>query len=267
MGIHSLYTASTGMDAQLKHIDMIANNVANLETQGFKRDRMNFADLFYRHQAIAGGTTTGAAVSPSGINIGHGVRVVSTEKIFEPGGIVPTDNKHHMAITGGESGNLFFRIQRPNGEIAYTRAGNFTLNDQGFLVTPAGDFLDPQIQIDPAIPEVNIRADGLVTATDGVTPDEQQLGQILLTRFINPAGLRPDGDNLFYETAASGAPQDVVPGSPGGGRILQGHIEGSNVSAITELVNLIKGQRAYEINSNVIQTADEALQIANNLRA
>ena len=264
MGIHALYTAATGMDAQLKNIDVTANNVANLETPGFRQDRINFADLFYRQEILPGGATTTGSVSPTGIHVGHGVKVVSTEKMFRQGGIIPTGDNKHLAIEGNP--NLFFRIERANGQIGYTRAGNFTLNEEGVFVTPQGDRLSPNVTVPPGTNQISVTANGLVTASNGQELPVE-VGQILLYEFVNPAGLLPDGDNLFFESAASGTPQETEPGSPGGGRLLSGHIEGSNVNAITELVNLIKGQRAYEINSNVIQTADEALQIANNLRS
>ncbi len=263
MGIHALHTAATGMDAQLRNIDVIANNVANLETEGFRKDRINFADLFYRHQILPGGNTATGAASPTGIHVGHGVKVVSVEKTFTQGGVTPTENQTHIAIEG--NGNLFFRVLRGNGDVAFTRAGNFTLDANGQFVTPTGEVLDPPVVIPPELSLITIASDGHVTASDGRNLPED-VGDITLTRFVNPAGLRPDGNNLFYESASSGAPQEVVPGTPEGGRLLQGFVEGSNVNAIQELVNLIKGQRAYEINSNVIQTADEALQIANNLR-
>lgn len=265
MGVHALYTAATGMDAQLRNIDVIANNVANLDTEGFRRDRVNFADLFYRHQALVGAAGEGDDPRPSGVHIGHGVRVVSTQKSFTPGGLIRTDNPFDLAIQG--SGNLFFKVQRADGSVAYTRAGNFTLNDQGELVTPGGDRLDPPITISQEYKTVTISSRGLVEVWDGVQTEPDRVGEITLTRFLNPGGLRPLGENLFGATAAAGTPEEVVPGEQGVGGLLQGSVEGSNVSAIKELIQLIQGQRAYEINSNVIETADEALQVANNLRS
>lgn len=263
MGISALYAAATGMDAQLKSIDVIANNVANLNTVGFRKDRVNFADLFYHHQVLAGGNTGAGGANPHGVHMGHGAKLVSVEKLFEAGGIIMTESPTNIAIEGGD--NLFFRVVRPSGEAAYTRAGNFTRNELGQFVTPSGDLLDPQITIPGETPIININSAGIVTATDGINPEEQ-VGEITLHRFVNPAGLRPDGDNLFFETPSSGPPQEIAPGTQGGGRLLQGAVEGSNVQAITELIKLIQSQRAYEINSNVIRTSDEALQIANNLR-
>lgn len=263
MGVHALYTAATGMDAQLRNIDVIANNVANLDTGGFRKDRVNFADLFYRHQTLVGATGQGGAPRPTGINIGHGVRVQSTQKTFEPGGVVQTGNPLDLAIQ--KNGNVFFKILREDGSTAYTRAGSFTLDGDGSVRTPLGDYLDPPIQLPPDFTDVTITPGGLVQVSNGVDPIPAQVGQITLTRFINPAGLRPIGDNLFVASPASGEPQEVIPNEQGIGGLLQGAREGSNVNAITELIQLIQAQRAYEINSNIIETADEALQIANNL--
>lgn len=264
MGVHALYTAATGMDAQMRNIDVIANNVANLNTEGFRKDRVNFADLFYHQQSLVGAAGANGSVRPSGVHVGHGVRVVSTEKTFAPGGIVQTGNPLHVAIQG--DGNLFFRIQKADGTIAYTRAGNFVRDNQGNMVTPAGHTLDPVITIPPETQNITIQANGTVEVFDGEDPAGQAVGQITLSRFINPAGLNPIGDNLFVTTPASGEAQDVIAGEAGVPGLLQHALEGSNVNAITELIQLIQGQRAYEINSNVIQTADEALQVANNLR-
>lgn len=264
MGVHALYTAATGMDAQMRNIDVIANNVANLNTEGYRKDRVNFADLFYHHQSLVGAVGAGDSIQPSGVHIGHGVRLVSTEKTFNPGGIVQTGNPLHVAIQG--DGNLFFRIQKQDGSLAYTRAGNFVRDEQGQMVTPSGDLLDPPIAVPAETQNITITSNGIVQAYDGDDPNGAQLGQITLSRFINPAGLRPIGDNLFRETGASGAPQELVAGENGVPGLLQASLEGSNVNAVTELIQLIQGQRAYEINSNVIETADEALQVANNLR-
>ncbi len=263
MGVHALYTAASGMDAQLRNIDVIANNIANVSTAGYRKDRVNFSDLFYRHQALAGSTGIGPNPRPSGINIGHGTRIVSTEKLFETvpprATKVPTD----VAIQG--PGNLFFQVQLAGGEIAYTRAGNFSLNQNGQMATPSGHLL-VGVQEVPQDGQVQVEANGDVNAFVGIEPQPQLLGRILLARFINPAGLTPRGDNLFTPTPASGDPQIIDPEQADDISLLGGFLEGSNVSAIHEMVALIQGQRAYEINSNVIQTSDQALQIANNLR-
>lgn len=263
--MQALHTAATGMDAQLKNIDAIANNIANLNTDGFRRDRVNFADLFYSQQSLVGAPLADGSPRPTGIHIGHGVRVVSTQKIFSPGGIIQTDNDLNMAIQG--DGNLFFAVKKPDGTLAYTRAGNFTLDSEGRVATPSGGLLEPEVTIPQEAISISISPDGIVSILDGQDPEAQQVGErITLTRFVNPGGLRPDGDNLFTATAAAGEPQVVNPGEQGAGTLLQHALEGSNVNAITQLIQLIQGQRAYEINSNVVKTADEALQVANNLR-
>ncbi|MFN0056831.1 MAG: flagellar basal-body rod protein FlgG [Planctomycetota bacterium] len=263
MGVHALYTAASGMDTQLRNIDVIANNVANVNTEGFRRDRVNFADHFYREQALAGAAGQGPGAQPSGTYVGHGARVVSTEKSFTPGGITITDNQTHIAIQG--PGNLFFQVEDAAGNTAYTRAGNFLLSNQGEFVTPSGQSLVGVAGVPQEASAIKVMIDGVIEARVGIE-DPEQVGQVQLARFVNPAGLRPGGDNLYYATPAAGQAELVTPGTPGNGSLLGGAIEGSNVNAITELVKLIQGQRAYEINSNVVRAADEALQIANNLR-
>lgn len=262
MGVHALYTAATGMDAQLKNIDVIANNLANVSTVGFRRDRANFEDLFYRHQALAGSTGVGPNPRPSGINIGHGVRLSDTQKIFQTSPPVITDEKTDAAIL--DRGNHFFQVDMPDGTIAYTRAGNFHISDQGQLVTAQG-YGVRGVQPLPPGGVIQIEKDGRVMSREGIE-EPQEIGQLLLARFINPAGLTPRGENLFSWTSAAGEPEEIDAGEFTDVTVLGGAVEGSNVSAIRELIQLIQGQRAYEVNSNVIQTSDEALQIANNLR-
>ena len=266
MGVRALYTAATGMDAQIRQIDVIANNMANINTHGFRRDRTNFADLFYESETMVGSSGPGDTVRPSGIEIGNGVRLVSTQKVFMSGGMDKTGGELDMAILGDD--NAFFRIVRPNGQVAFTRNGNFTRDPNGNLVTQEGDSLQPAIVIPPEAKKVTIAPNGQVTTFDdtaGNTGTNQ--GQITITRFMNAAGLRPIGDNLFEETPASGAPIDVIPDEMGAGRLLQFHLEHSNVQAVQELISLIQAQRSYEINANVVRTSDQALQLANNLRA
>ncbi len=264
MGVHALYTAASGMDAQMKSLEVTANNVANLSTHGFKRDRINFADLFYRHQHLVGASGPNGTVRPTGVHFGNGVEVVSTQKLFERGGMVQTDNPFDVAIQGPE--NLFFKVRTPSGEEALTRAGNFTLDGQGQIVTPGGDVLLPEITVPLEYHSLEIARDGRVLVIETLGDDETELGQITLARFVNPGGLRPIGKNLFVATPAAGDEQVIAAGSPGNGELTQGAVEASNVNAISELIAMIQGQRAYEINSNVIETADEAMQIANNLR-
>jgi flagellar basal-body rod protein FlgG len=265
MGVRALYTAATGMDARLRSIDVIANNMANINTHGFRRDRINFADLFYQSESMVGSSGPGDTVRPSGIEIGNGVRVVSTQKIFSSGGMDRTGGELDIAIMGDDS--AFFRIVRSTGQVAYTRNGNFTRDPSGNVVTMEGDLLDPAIVIPPEAKKITIGLNGQVTTFDDVVPTGTNQGQLNLARFVNPAGLRPVGDNLLEETDASGAPAEVIPGEQGAGRLLQFHLEHSNVQAVQELIGLIEAQRAYEINANVVRASDQALQLANNLRA
>ncbi len=187
MGVHALYTAASGMDAQLRNIDVIANNVANINTEGYRRDRINFSDLFYRKEALAGAAGIADQPRPSGIHIGHGVEVVSTEKVFRPGGTIHTGNPFHVTIQ--DAGNHFFRVQYADGQIAYTRAGNFVLNGQGQFVTPSGHRLDTDAVLPPEFLNVTISENGVVQARTEEGQPSVQIGEIPLTRFVNPAGL------------------------------------------------------------------------------
>ncbi|MBN1418721.1 MAG: flagellar basal-body rod protein FlgG [Planctomycetes bacterium] len=254
------------MDAQLRNIDVIANNVANVSTSGFRRDRAHFADLFYSREAQIGAPRAEGPARPVGILVGNGVRFVATEKEFEPGSLENSGGELHVAI-GGTDGNLFFRIRTADGREAFTRSGAFTRDSDGNMVTPNGDSLEPAMTIPQDAKSVTIARDGTVSYSDGESPEDQILGRITLARFTNPAGLEPFGDNLFRQTASSGEPQDVLPDTGGAPPLHQRFLEASNVKAINELVRLIQSQRAYEINSNVIRTSDEALQVANNLRS
>ncbi len=264
MGVRALHTAATGMEAQLRNIDVIANNMANINTHGFRKDRVNFADLFYTSEALMGSRGPGGQIRPVGIQIGNGSRVVSTQKVFTHGGVENTGNELDIAIVNDES--AFFRIETAAGQIAYTRNGNFTKNEEGQIVTWNGDALAGGITIPPNAKSVTINRDGTVTSFDDATPQGSVLGRITLVRFLNPAGLKAQGDNLLTETDASGPPIDVLPAEEGNAQILQSHLENSNVQAVKELIGLIQAQRAYEINSNVVRTSDQALQLANNLR-
>lgn len=265
MGVRALHTAATGMDAQLRSIEVIANNMANINTHGFRRDRINFADLFYQSESVVGSAGPGDRIRPSGVEIGNGVRTVSTQKIFASGGMDKTGSELDLAIVGDD--NAFFRILQANGKIGYTRNGNFTRDPNGNVVTMDGDFLDPNVNIPQETKRITIATNGRVTTFDDTVPEGSDQGQLNLVRFMNPSGLRPIGDNLFEETPASGAPVEVIPDEQGAGHILQFHLEHGNVQAIQELINLIQAQRSYEINANVVRTSDQALQLANNLRA
>jgi flagellar basal-body rod protein FlgG len=265
MGVRALHTAATGMDAQLRSIDVIANNMANINTHGFRKDRINFADLFYQAESMVGASGPGDRPRPSGVQIGNGVRMVSTQKIFQSGGMDKTGSELDLAIVGDD--NAFFKIARANGQIAYSRNGNFTRDQNGNMVTMQGDQLEPAITIPQEAKRITIGSNGRVTTFDDTVPEGGDQGQVTLVRFLNPAGLRPMGDNLFEETAASGTPLEVVPNEQGSASLLQFHLEHSNVQAVQELIDLIQAQRSYEINANVVRTSDQALQLANNLRA
>jgi flagellar basal-body rod protein FlgG len=253
------------MDAQLRSIDVIANNMANINTHGFRKDRINFADLFYQAEAMVGSSGPGDRPRPSGIQVGTGVRVVSTQKMFQSGGMDRTGGELDVAIVGDD--NAMFRIVRANGQVAYTRSGNFTRDFNGNLVTMEGDLLDPAINIPEETKRTTIGTNGRVTTFDDTVPEGADQGQLTIIRFMNPTGLRPVGDNLYEETPASGTPVEVIPNEQGAAYLLQFHLEHSNVQAVQELIDLIQAQRSYEINANVVRTSDQALQLANNLRA
>lgn len=255
--MRSLWIAKTGMDAMQTNIDVISNNLANVNTTGFKRGRAVFADLLYQTLRQPGGATSQQTELPSGLQMGTGVRTVATERIFTTGAPTPTDNPLDIAIKGPG----FFQIQLPDGSIGYTRDGSFQRNAQGQVVTSSGYPLSPAITIPTGTTSLNISGDGVITAViNNETTAPQQLGNIQLASFINPGGLQSLGDNLFAETNASGAPQVSAPGSNGVGDLLQNFVEASNVNITEELINMIQAQRAYEINSRSIQTSDQMLQ-------
>ncbi len=260
--IRALWTAATGMRAQQLNIDVISNNLANVNTVGFKRTRADFQDLMYQTLRPPGADSTTTTKIPTGIQVGLGTRVAALEKIFRQGSFKQTGNPLDLAIEG----KGFFKVQLPNGEIAYTRAGAFKLDDQGRIVTSDGYPLDPVITIPPDAIDISIGEDGTVSVLQPGNTTYTQVGQITLADFPNPAGLRAIGRNLFKETDTSGAPIEGTPGQDQFGTIAQGYIETSNVDVVEEMVNLIVAQRAYEANSKAIQTGDEMLQIANNLR-
>ena len=260
--LRSLWTAASGMIAQQFNIDTIANNLANVNTVGFKRSRVDFQDLLYQTIRYAGSPVTAGAQIPTGIQVGHGVRPVSTERIFTTGTFKQTDNPLDLLIEG----EGFFQILLPDGTTAYTRDGAFKVDGQGRLVTSDGFTLQREITIPPDAVSINVGTDGTVTVVVSGSNQPQTLGQIQLARFINPAGLRSLGRNLFAATAASGEAMVGTPGLDGLGNIAQGYLEMSNVQVVEELVNMILAQRAYESNSRAIQAADEMLQTANNLR-
>jgi flagellar basal-body rod protein FlgG len=260
--IRSLYTAATGMDAQQTRMDTIANNLANANTTGFKKSTADFEDLLSetirspREAAPNGGT------APVPLQVGLGVRTASTTRSFTQGDMSLTGNTLDVAIEGAG----FFRVLRPNGELAYTRAGNFKVDAEGRLVTHRGELVDPLVTIPKDATSINITGDGVVSAKVPGQVNTVELGRLELASFVNPAGLEGLGGNVYAETAASGMPILARPGEQGVGSLTQGYLEGSNVKAVEEMVSMITTQRSYELNSKVIQTADQMLQRLTNIR-
>ncbi|MFP6111014.1 flagellar basal-body rod protein FlgG [Helicobacter pylori] len=260
--LRSLYSATSGMLAQQTHIDTTSNNIANVNTTGFKKSRADFNDLFYQAMQYAGTNTSNTTLSPDGMEVGLGVRPSAITKMFSQGSPKETENNLDVAITG----KGFFQVQLPDGSTAYTRSGNFKLDEQGNLVTSEGYLLIPQITLPEDTTQVNIGVDGTVSVTQGLQTTSNVIGQITLANFVNPAGLHSMGDNLFSITNASG---DAIVGNPdsqGLGKLRQGFLELSNVRLVEEMTDLITAQRAYEANSKSIQTADAMLQTVNSLK-
>ncbi len=260
--LRSLYSATSGMLAQQTHIDTTSNNIANVNTTGFKKSRADFNDLFYQAMQYAGTNTSNTTLSPDGMEVGLGVRPSAITKMFSQGSPKETENNLDVAITG----KGFFQVQLPDGTTAYTRSGNFKLDEQGNLVTSEGYLLIPQITLPEDTTQVNIGVDGTVSVTQGLQTTSNVIGQITLANFVNPAGLHSMGDNLFSITNASG---DAIVGNPdsqGLGKLRQGFLELSNVRLVEEMTDLIAAQRAYEANSKSIQTADAMLQTVNSLK-
>jgi len=262
MTIRALSTAATGMTSQMRNIDVIANNIANVSTTGFKKQVANFEDLFYQELNIAGGPAGGTRMSPIGSQIGTGVRLVGTQRIFSQGVSTETQKPYDVMIEG----QGFFRVNLGNNEFGYTRNGNFHVDANGNLVTSDGYLVSPNIRIPENSVAVNINRDGTVLVRVAGQDAFQNAGQLNLYRFTNPAGLEAIGECLFKQTASSGASVAGIATQQGFGQVIQGFLEQSNVDVVTEMVAMIQGQRAYEINANSIQTADAMLQVANNLR-
>jgi len=256
----ALWISKTGLDAQQTRLSVISNNLANVNTTGFKRDQAVFEDLMYQTMRQTGGQTTENTQAPSGLNLGTGVRVVATQKLHKQGNIVQTGNPLDMAIEG----RGFFQILRPDGSLGYTRDGSFQVDSNGQMVTANGAQLQPTITIPSGTQSVTIGDDGTVSVLTGGSATSTQIGTVQTVDFVNPAGLQPIGDNLFLETSSSGSPQAGTPGLNGLGRISSGSLESSNVNVVEELVNMIETQRAYEMNSKVISTTDAMLQYVNN---
>jgi flagellar basal-body rod protein FlgG len=261
--IRALFSAASGMNAQQLNVENIANNIANANTTGFKSRRAQFQDLMYQNMIQPGAAASQQTTVPTGLQMGLGTRAVSNEVIFTQGDFSQTDNPLDMVIQG----NGFFQIRRTSGDLAYTKAGNFHLNNTGQVVDPNGNLLDPPITIPTNALSTTIAADGTVSFTLPGQTSAQQAGQIQLANFPNPSGLNSIGNSLFQQTDASGDPVIGAPGSQDGmGTLLQGYVEQSNVSIVQEFVNLIVSQRAYEANSKVVKAADDMYQQVNNLK-
>ena len=253
--IRSLWIARTGLDAQQTQLDVISNNLANVSTNGFKRGRAVFEDLLYQTMRQPGAQSSQQTQIPSGLQLGTGVRPVSTARIFTQGNIQKTDNSLDVAVQG----NGFFQVLLPDGTTGYTRDGSFQKDNQGQIVTADGYPVQPNITIPANALTVSIGTDGTVSITQSGTAATTQIGSIQLATFINPGGLQSIGQNLFLETAASGTPTPNTPGTNGAGIVNQGYVETSNVNVAEELVTMIQTQRAYELNSKVVSTSDAML--------
>jgi flagellar basal-body rod protein FlgG len=256
-----LYTAASGMNAQQSNIDNIAHNLANVNTVGFKKSRVEFEDLVYQQVRAPGSPTSTSGESPTGFELGLGTRPVATARDFTTGNLRATGGVLDLAIEG----RGFLQVTLPDGQTAYTRAGSLHLNAEGLVVTPEGYPIEPQITIPPNAVSVSIAKSGIVSVSVAGETAAQQVGTLELASFQNPAGLLALGSNLFATTTSSGEPTTGVPGLDGLGTIAQGFLEESNVSVVEEMVNMILGQRAYEANSRVVRTADEMLGQVNNL--
>jgi len=258
----ALWSAASGMQAQQLQIDTIANNLANVNTNGFKRSRAEFQDLLYETMRPPGSSSSENTQVPTGIQIGHGTRPVAVSKNFSEGELQMTKNELDLAIEG----DGFFQITQPNGDTAYTRAGSFKLDKEGRVVNPDGFLLEPAITIPTDAISVSVGMDGTVSVLQAGNTTPREIGTIQLARFVNPAGLQSIGKNLYLPTDASGQEIAGTAGTANFGTIAQGFLEMSNVSVVDEMVNMITAQRAYETNSKVVQTSDDMLQLANNLK-
>jgi len=257
----SLYTAATGMEAQKLNIDVIANNLANVNTTGFKRSRADFQDLMYQTIKDAGTLSSDGTMLPTGIQVGLGVKAGAIQKIFMQGDFSHTGNPLDLVIEG----DGFYQITKPDGEIGYTRSGAFKLDADGRVVTSDGYLIDPAITIPPEATSITVGADGQISIMQSGSSAPTMVGQVTLARFVNPAGLKAIGKTMFIETDSSGAPITGIPGIDGMGTIGQGFLEMSNVNIVEEMVNMIVTQRAYEINSKAITASDEMLRTVSGM--
>lgn len=258
----SLFIGATGMDAQRLNIDVISNNLANVNTNGFKKSRADFQELLYQGIRTPGASSADGSEVPTGIQVGLGVKPAAVQKLFQQGDYAPTGNPLDLVIEG----DGFFQISTPEGDIAYTRAGAFKLDSGGNIVNSDGYLLEPAISIPVDTLDITIASDGTVSVLQPGSTTPSEVGQIEIAQFVNPGGLMALGKNLFQPSGSSGEPTSGAPDSEGRGSISQGFLELSNVNIVEEMVNMIVSQRAYELNSKVIQTSDEMIQMANNLK-
>jgi len=256
----ALWAAKTGLDAQQTRMTVISNNLANVNTTGFKRDRAVFESLLYQTIRSAGTQSSESTSLPSGLSLGTGVRVAATEKLFTQGNLSHTSDNLDLAIQG----RGFFQIEMPDGSTGYTRDGSFAQNAEGQMVTADGYPVIPSITLPSAVTTLTIGGDGVISATTAGTSESTQVGALQLVDFANPTGLEPVGKNIYRETSGSGAATEGTPGTDGLGTLIQGSVETSNVNVVEELVSMIETQRAYEINSKAISTVDGMLQYATN---
>lgn len=260
--LRALRTASLGMTTQQAGVDNIANNLANANTTGYKRSTVVFQDLLYQNVQAAGQGEAGGGAQPASLQLGHGAAAIATVRNFTQGGLTETGNPLDLAING----EGFLQINRPDGTIAYTRDGTFSLSGDGAVVSQTGLPLEPDISIPTEAVEIHVSQDGVVSVRLQGEPEMSEVGQLELARFPNPGGLIPLGGNLFEQSEASGEPTIGSPGQEGIGLVRQGFLETSNVDVVKEMVDLIAAQRAYEINSKMVNTSEDMLQIANNLK-
>jgi len=260
--IRALHTAATGMDAQQMSIDIIANNLSNVNTPGYKKARINFQDLIYQTMTMAGASTTQNNQNPTGLQVGLGTKTSATEKMFVQGVLQQTENPLNLAIEG----EGFFQVTLPDGTIGYTRDGSFKIDAEGNMVTSDGYLLEPNITIPQGAVQVSVGGDGTVSALVGGETEPQQVGQITLASFANPAGLTNMGKNIFRESPASGSAVVGSPGEEGIGTLASGFLEMSNVDVVKEMVEMISAQRAYQINSKVIQGVDTMLGVVADIK-
>lgn len=258
--LRAVHTAATGMEAMQTNLDNVANNLANVNTTAYKKSTAEFQDLYYQTLRPAGTQVTADTLTPTGVQVGVGVKTASVHKDFTPGAARPTGQPLDLLING----DGFFAVQKENGETGYTRDGSFKVDGGGRVMSSSGHLLQPALTIPPNSSEIAISPTGIVSVKDA-TGRATQVGQIEITNFVNPAGLQAMGGNLFQLSDASGAPVQGVPGNNGMGMLEQGKLEASNVNVVNEMVNMIQAQRAYEMNSKVMQAADQMLQVSNNV--